>query len=145
MSRNRIKNISYGGDDDYVDDDDYGEENELSPEDREQMRLRTAEVQELLRSEIPPIQAQEEEIWGSLWHYYYDVDKTVSYLRSKFRYRFALSSVLCRADFYFNIEKYRDPAPKKTLKQQATGSAAVQGKTKGKGKFAIRSFLYQCI
>lgn len=93
MSRNRIKNISFGADDYYDEaDDDYEENNELSPEDREQMRLRTAEVQELLRSELPPVEPSEEEVWEALWHYYYDVDKTVSYLRSECS-RHALRSV----------------------------------------------------
>ena len=83
MSKNRIKNISY--DDDYLDEDedDYGENDELTPEDREQMRQGTIEVRQLLQSELPPIIVTDEEIWESLWHYYYDVDKTVGYLRSE--------------------------------------------------------------
>lgn len=84
MSRHRIKNIDYE-DDDYAENDegDYAEDTEISPEDREQMKLKTVEVQQLLQSEIPPVLASEEEIWESLWHYYYDVDKTVTYIRSK--------------------------------------------------------------
>ncbi|EEP76312.1 TEF1 protein [Uncinocarpus reesii 1704] len=111
MSRNRVKNVAYD-DDDYYDEDEYGDEGELSPEDREQMRLRTTEVQELLRSEIPPIQAKEEEIWESLWHYYYDVDKTVAYLRSGVPF----------------LEKYRPPTPKKT-----TGAPTSVAKPRSKG------------
>lgn len=84
MSRHRIKNIAYDDDDDeYADEDEgYGDDGEISPEDREQMKRCTLEVRELLQSEIPPVPASDEEIWESLWHYYYDVDKTVGYLRS---------------------------------------------------------------
>lgn len=82
MSRSRIKNISFEGDD-YVDDqDDYEDGDELSPEDRERMRACTAQARDLLGSEIPPIPASDEEIWEALWHYYYDVDRSVGYLRS---------------------------------------------------------------
>ncbi|EFR04974.1 elongation factor 1-alpha 3 [Nannizzia gypsea CBS 118893] len=83
MSRNRVKNISY--DDDDLDDELDGNDDELSPEDREQMRLATIEVQQLLRSQIPAIEATEDDIWETLWHYYYDVDKSVDYLTKKYR------------------------------------------------------------
>ncbi|KAF3492318.1 translation elongation factor Tu [Arthroderma uncinatum] len=83
MSRHRVKNISY--DDDDFDDEVDADENELSPEDREQMKLRTVEVQQLLRSLIPPIEAKEDDIWEALWHYYYDVDKSVDYLKKKYQ------------------------------------------------------------
>ncbi|KAK2858477.1 hypothetical protein FQN49_004695 [Arthroderma sp. PD_2] len=82
MSRHRVKNISYD-DDDF--DDEVDDENELSPEDREQMKLRTVEVQQLLQTQIPPIEAKEDDIWEALWHYYYDVDKSVDYLTKKYR------------------------------------------------------------
>ncbi|KAL1960364.1 hypothetical protein VTO42DRAFT_8324 [Malbranchea cinnamomea] len=85
MSRHRVKNVSVY-DDDFVDDDDYhDDEDELTPEDREQMRLGSIEVRQLLQSEIPPVPATDEEIWEALWHYYYDVDKSVAYLRKKYR------------------------------------------------------------
>ncbi|KAI1984947.1 hypothetical protein LOZ53_003807 [Ophidiomyces ophidiicola] len=106
MSRHRVKNVAYDDDDDYYDDDQGGDE--LSLEDRELMRLRTLEVQTLLRSELPPIQATEEEIWESLWHYYYDVDKTTSYLR----------------------RKYRQPSPNTPSKQPTHASAQSNSKAK---------------
>ncbi|EGD86781.2 translation elongation factor Tu [Trichophyton rubrum MR1459] len=83
MSRHRVKNISY--DDDDLDDEIDDNDDELSPEDREQMRLATIEVQQLLRSQIPAIEAKEDDIWETLWHYYYDVDKSVDYLTKKYR------------------------------------------------------------
>ncbi|PGH15027.1 translation elongation factor Tu [Helicocarpus griseus UAMH5409] len=82
MSRHRIKNLSYDDDDDYASDDDTGAD-ELSPEDREQMRQCTVLVRELLSADTPPVPASDEEIWESLWYYYYDVEKVAGYLRKK--------------------------------------------------------------
>ena len=81
MSRSRVKNIGFD-EDDYADDDYDEADEEISPEDRERMRICTAEVSDLLRSEIPPVPATDEDIWEALWHYYYDVEKSVGYLRS---------------------------------------------------------------
>lgn len=80
MSRHRVKNVAVYEDDEY--DDDY-EDDELSPEDREQLRLGTIETRQLLQSQIPPVPATDQEIQEALWHYYYDVDKSVEYLSSK--------------------------------------------------------------
>ncbi|AEO58793.1 hypothetical protein MYCTH_2306388 [Thermothelomyces thermophilus ATCC 42464] len=58
------------------------EEDELSPEDRALMSQGTAEVQAALGVEASKVTvAQIEE---ALWHYYYDVDKSVAYLISKY-------------------------------------------------------------
>lgn len=54
---------------------DYGEE--VDAEDKEQLRLGTAKVREVLG---PEVSTTDMEIEDSLWHYYYDVDKTVNYL-----------------------------------------------------------------
>ena len=43
----------------------------------EQLSLGTAEVRDVLG---PDISITDKEIEDSLWHYYYDVDKTVNYL-----------------------------------------------------------------
>lgn len=43
------------------------------------MRLGTAEVREVLG---PEVSITDKEIEDSLWHYYYDIDKTVNYLLS---------------------------------------------------------------
>jgi elongation factor 1 alpha-like protein len=84
MSRHRIKTIDFVEDDygEGDEDDGYEDNNIVSPEDQEQMRVSTAEVRKLLDSEIPPVPASDQEIWEALWHYYYDVDKSVGYLRS---------------------------------------------------------------
>ncbi|CAD6568372.1 MAG: Hsp70 suppressor, GTPase facilitates ribosomal subunit dissociation [Alectoria sarmentosa] len=54
---------------------DYGEE--VGAEDKEQLRLGTAKVRAVLG---PEVSIADKEIEDSLWHYYYDVDKTVNYL-----------------------------------------------------------------
>ena len=90
MSRNRIKNIDFVDDDDY---DEYEEDDTVSPEDHQQMRLSTIEVRKLLDSEIPPIPASDQEISEALWHYYYDVEKSVGYLRSVYSFPIALDQV----------------------------------------------------
>jgi elongation factor 1 alpha-like protein len=58
------------------------EENELSPEDRALMNQGTADVQAALGVEAFKVTVAQ--IEDSLWHYYYDIDKTVAYLISKY-------------------------------------------------------------
>ncbi|OJD09529.1 hypothetical protein AJ78_09036 [Emergomyces pasteurianus Ep9510] len=87
MSRNRIKNIAYDDDDfasasDGDDDGGFNGRNDMTPEDREQMRQCSIQVREQLDADTPPVPASDEEIWESLWYYYYDVGKTVGWLRS---------------------------------------------------------------
>ncbi|KXX83313.1 HBS1-like protein [Madurella mycetomatis] len=83
MSRHQyIRNLDYQ---DAVDEyEGYSEdgEDELSPEDRVLMAQGTADVQAALGVEASKVTvAQIEE---ALWHYYYDVDKSVAYLTAKF-------------------------------------------------------------
>lgn len=76
-------------DDDYDDYDDYdaydeeGDPNaagdELSAEDKEQMRQGTVKVRQALG---PNFAVTDNDIQEALWHYYYDVSKSVSYLKS---------------------------------------------------------------
>ena len=88
MSRHRVKAVAV--DDDYLDDDDYDEEGgggeaeggELTEYDKEQLRLGTVEVRKQLGTEYD---ATDAEIQESLWHYYYDIGKSVTYLKSKFK------------------------------------------------------------
>jgi elongation factor 1 alpha-like protein len=86
MSNKRVKSLA-ADDDDYYEDDDYGDEDadeeELSPEDKEQLRLGTIKVREALGSvySVP-----EKSIHDALWDYYYDVGKTVTFLKSEFAY-----------------------------------------------------------
>jgi elongation factor 1 alpha-like protein len=80
----RAKNIDYDDDDAY--DDEYYEEEEaagdgLTEDDKEQMRVGTAGVRAALgefEAGVSDAQIQE-----ALWHYYYDVGKSVTYLKNK--------------------------------------------------------------
>ncbi|KFX97640.1 hypothetical protein V490_02690 [Pseudogymnoascus sp. VKM F-3557] len=82
MSRHKIvKNMDlddemddYDGGDDYADD---GAE-ELSEEDKESMRVGTISVREALGDDVPGI--TDKDIQEALWHYFYDVEKSVNYL-----------------------------------------------------------------
>lgn len=70
-------------DDDFVDQyDDYEEEDEMSPEDKVAMQKGTAEVQKALGTEASKVTVAQ--IQEALWHYYYDVDKSVAYLTKTF-------------------------------------------------------------
>lgn len=51
----------------------------MTDEDREQLRMGTAKVKSLLD---PSIDVPDAQIQESLWHYYFDVEKTVVYLKS---------------------------------------------------------------
>ncbi|KAJ4344264.1 hypothetical protein N0V95_006207 [Ascochyta clinopodiicola] len=80
----RTRNVGYD-DDDLYDDDDYYEEEEAEPmsaDDKEQMRTSTASAREALGSAGSNI--SDAQIQEALWHYYYDVGKSVSYLKNKF-------------------------------------------------------------
>ena len=84
MSNRRVKSLEVDDDDyDDYDDDDYQEEStendQLSPEDQEQMRQGVIKVRQALGPSVP---ATDKDIEEALWHYYYDVSKSVSYLKS---------------------------------------------------------------
>ncbi|KFY38386.1 hypothetical protein V494_04378 [Pseudogymnoascus sp. VKM F-4513 (FW-928)] len=82
MSRHKIvKNMDlddemddYDGGEDYADD---GAE-ELTEEDKESMRVGTIAVREALGEDVPGI--TDKDIQEALWHYFYDVEKSVNYL-----------------------------------------------------------------
>lgn len=72
-------------DDDLFDDDDFGDEygdeqEQLTDEDREQLRQGTVKVREALG---PAYSIAEKDVHDALWNYYYDIGKTVSWLKSK--------------------------------------------------------------
>ena len=87
----RTRNVDYDDDDIYDDDDDYYEEEEaggdagagdgMTEDDKEQMRAGTIRVREALgdKSDF----TSDEQIQEALWHYYYDVGKSVSYLKNR--------------------------------------------------------------
>jgi elongation factor 1 alpha-like protein len=82
MSRHQdVRNLDYQNElDEY---EGYSEEEEeLSPEDKAQMRQGTDEVRAALGIEASKVTTTQ--IEEALWHYYYDVDKSVAYLISKF-------------------------------------------------------------
>ncbi|OAP54839.1 translation elongation factor Tu [Fonsecaea erecta] len=88
MSNRRVKSLALDEDDydSYEDyDDGYGDggdDNELSAEDKEQMQQGTSNVRAALGPAFP---ATDSEIQEALWHYYYDVGKSVTYLKNKHR------------------------------------------------------------
>ncbi|RYP16914.1 hypothetical protein DL765_004838 [Monosporascus sp. GIB2] len=84
MSRHQAyRNYDYENDLDEYDGGEYSsEEDELSPEDRAQMVAGTAEIRAALGDEASKVTTQQ--IQEALWHYYYDVDKSIAYLVSKF-------------------------------------------------------------
>ncbi|KAJ4150207.1 hypothetical protein LMH87_010966 [Akanthomyces muscarius] len=73
-------------DDDFYDphEDDYeGEEDDgMSPEDRVAMATATEEVKKALGEDASKVSVAQ--IQEALWHYYYDVEKSVSYLQKTF-------------------------------------------------------------
>lgn len=89
MSNRRVKSLALDEDeyDDFEDnyddsDQDGGDDNndkDLSPEDEEQMRQGTINVRRALGTASS---ATDTEIRDALWHYYYDVGKSVAYLKS---------------------------------------------------------------
>jgi len=79
MSHKRVKAIV--ADDDLYDDyDDDFEEEETGPttEEQEKLRLGTVEVRKTIGSDFT-----DEEIQKSLWDTWYDVERTVTYFKSK--------------------------------------------------------------
>ena len=114
MSRHKlVKNLDL---DEELDDfngeteSDYGEEisiedkgmsprppSECQPSDHyaailEHLRQGTAQVRDVLGSQVS---ITDKEIQDSLWHYYYDVDKTVDYLLSTNIRKNQFSGVIC--------------------------------------------------
>lgn len=84
----RTRNVDYD-DDDLYDDDEYyeddggdvGADDGMSAEDKEQMRVGTIRVREAM-GDLGDF-TSDEQIQEALWHYYYDVGKSVSYLKNK--------------------------------------------------------------
>lgn len=77
--------MGYDDDDLEYDEDEYEEQydqgqEEVSPEDKEQLRLGTIEVRKILGTAY---QASDTEIQDALWNYYYDIGKTVTFIKSK--------------------------------------------------------------
>ncbi|KAI1341208.1 P-loop containing nucleoside triphosphate hydrolase protein [Xylariaceae sp. FL0016] len=85
MSRHQAyRNYDYENDLDEFEGADYDDEDEdeLGAEDRAQMTAGTAQVRAALGNESSKITSKQ--IEEALWHYYYDVDKSVAYLVGKY-------------------------------------------------------------
>ncbi|KAG4032684.1 hypothetical protein MFRU_006g01510 [Monilinia fructicola] len=77
----REDDYDYGYDEEVTeaaDEDAEAPEDELSEEDRKQLRQGTIKVREILPASSSNI--TEKQIQDALWHYYYDVEKSVAYL-----------------------------------------------------------------
>src|SRR5690242_6497260 len=113
MSNRRVKSLAHDEDDfedydDYDDGYDDGGDNDRSPEDKEQMRQGTIKVRATLGSAFPVTDSQIQE---ALWHYYYDVAKSVAYLKSE---QPVVVPDLEQSSLYADQHK---PAPTATKKQ----------------------------
>ena len=80
----RVKDIDYDDDEAGEYDDEYAEAAQeiggMTAEDKEQLRHGTIAVREALE---PGLEVSDKEIEESLWYYYFDVDKTLAYLRKR--------------------------------------------------------------
>ena len=83
MSRHQaVRNLDYHQELDEFEAEGYSDEEELGAEDKALMRQGTLQVQEILgvgASKVTTAQIEE-----ALWHYYYDVDKAVAFLVTKY-------------------------------------------------------------
>lgn len=77
MSRHRVKNVGYD-DDDYYSDDGY---DSPDPEEQALLQRSTAEVLQQLSAGLPSMTVTKEEAQETLYYYYYDVEKSVNYLK----------------------------------------------------------------
>ncbi|GAW13989.1 hypothetical protein ANO14919_033810 [Xylariales sp. No.14919] len=84
MSRHQAyRNYDYENDLDEYEGAGYSDdEEELSPDDRAQMVAGTTQVRIVLGSDSSKVTTKQ--IEEALWHYYYDVEKSVTYLASKY-------------------------------------------------------------
>lgn len=78
----RVKNIDYDEDDVYSDgEEDYQQEEQTyTDEDRENFTSLTPVVRAELQE--AGLQSSDREVHDALWHYYWDVGKTVAYLKN---------------------------------------------------------------
>ncbi|KAK5125017.1 hypothetical protein LTR85_001208 [Meristemomyces frigidus] len=79
----RVKNLGYDEDEPYDDEDDVYEE-EADPGYTAEDKDNFAALTPVVRAELEEagVQASDKDIGDSLWHYYWDVDKSASYLKN---------------------------------------------------------------
>ncbi len=82
MSQGESRKKSFADDYDDDDQDGYVEDDGMTAEDQEKLRLGTVQVRNTLGQGFASI--TDKEIQDTLWHYYYDISKSVSYLKSMF-------------------------------------------------------------
>lgn len=83
MSNRRVKSLAVDDDDfdeDYDEDYDEPQGEELTDEDKQQMQQGTIKVRQGLGAAY---NVSDKDIQEALWHYYYDIGKSVSYLKSR--------------------------------------------------------------
>ncbi|OAA70288.1 elongation factor Tu GTP binding domain protein [Cordyceps fumosorosea ARSEF 2679] len=113
-------------DDDFYDphEDDYEEEDDgLSPEDKVSMARGTEEVQKALGQDASKVSVAQ--IQEALWHYYYDVEKSVGYLQKTFISPTPKPTPKKAAP---EAGKKVTPAPKSAPKKKADGAAKADDK-----------------
>ncbi|TQV98133.1 hypothetical protein V2A60_006184 [Cordyceps javanica] len=114
-------------DDDFYDpnEDDYEEEEDaLSPDDKAAMAVGTEDVKKALgedASKVSLVQIQE-----ALWHYYYDVEKSVAYLQKTF---ISPAPKPTPKKAALEAGKKVTPTPKAAPKKKADGAAKADDKT----------------
>ncbi len=83
MSRHQaVRNLDYHQELDEFDAGGYSDEEELGAEDQALMRQGTIQVRAALGAGASKVTTPQ--IEEALWHYYYDIDKAVTYLVTKF-------------------------------------------------------------
>lgn len=153
MAHRRVKEIDYDEDeyDDYYSgEDEYGyegadtgaapadsQEDELSAEDKEQMRIGTQNVRAALGDVSDFV--TDEAIQEALWHYYYDVAKSVTYLKSMLNLHPSTTPSSCPLDQ--NAPQQAQPKEKKQkpvskFDQAATSAAQKPVDIKGTSVFS---------
>lgn len=88
---------------------------------KEQLHKGKTEVRSILGGEA--IVVTDAEIEESLWHYYYDVDKTVNYLRSMWSIFYV--HVVLSPDLSERAPGQKNPQPKKLKKKTEVAEAKI--------------------
>lgn len=122
MAHRRVKDVGYDEDDlgDYSEEEYYGEEVEgeaaPSAEDEEQMRAGTISVRQALGETSAFV--TDTEIQEALWHYYYDVGKSVTYLKSTHNSFYKSGEMECSRAHVDQRAPQQAQPPKETKQKQ---------------------------
>ena len=134
----RTRNVDYDDDDLYEDDDFYEEGGDdveagdgMTDDDKEQMRVGTIRVREAM-GDMSDF-TSDEQIQEALWHYYYDVGKSVSYLKNKLGF----------ADPNKEAPKQEKPKPASRFDQAASVADQTTPTSTGKHTHMSSSYIDQ--